>query len=99
MNEELKQEQYELEGQSALLPEADEHFSIAISTIISMAQNACQIFKSSRVEAKRGSTSKIGAKSSCLRIISCYNHSSIKNHFRENYSMLKDDIITKNANI
>ena len=53
MNEELKQEQYELEGQSALLTEADEHFSIAISTIVSMAQNAYQIFKSSRVEAKR----------------------------------------------
>lgn len=53
MNEELKQEQYELEGQSALLTEADEHFSIAISTIMSMAQNAYQIFKSSRVEAKR----------------------------------------------
>ncbi len=53
MNEELKQEQYELEGQSALLTEADEHFSIAISTIMSMAQNAYQIFKSSRVETKR----------------------------------------------
>ena len=53
MNEELKQEQYELEGQSALLTEADEHFSIAISTIMSMAQNAYQIFKSLRVEAKR----------------------------------------------
>ena len=53
MNEELKQEQYELEGQSALLTEADEHFSIAISTIMSMTQNAYQIFKSSRVEAKR----------------------------------------------
>jgi len=35
------------------LTEADEHFSIAISTIMSMAQNAYQIFKSSRVEAKR----------------------------------------------
>ncbi|MBR1825508.1 MAG: hypothetical protein IJ770_02870, partial [Alphaproteobacteria bacterium] len=46
-----------------------------------------------------GSTSKIGAKSSCLRIIKEYNHSSTKNNFRENYSMLKDDIITKNANI
>lgn len=53
MNEELKQDKYELEGQSALLTEADEHFSIAISTIMSMAQNAYQIFKSSRVEAKR----------------------------------------------
>ena len=35
------------------LTEADEHFSIAISTIMSMTQNAYQIFKSSRVEAKR----------------------------------------------
>ncbi len=53
MNEDLKKEQYELEGKSALLTEADENFSIAISTIMSMAANAYQIFKSSRVETKR----------------------------------------------
>ena len=53
MNEDLKKEQYELEGKSALLTEADENFSIALSTIMSMAANAYQIFKSSRVETKR----------------------------------------------
>ncbi|MBP3687920.1 MAG: hypothetical protein J6J35_06135 [Alphaproteobacteria bacterium] len=53
MNEDLKKEQYELEGKSALLTKADENFSIAISTIMSMAANAYQIFKSSRVETKR----------------------------------------------
>ncbi len=53
MNKDLKEEQYELEGKSALLTEADENFSIALSTIMSMAKNAYQIFKSSRVETKR----------------------------------------------
>ncbi len=53
MNEDLKKEQYELEGKSELLTKADENFSIAITTIMSLAQNAYQIFKSSRVETKR----------------------------------------------
>lgn len=53
MNEDLKQEQYELENKVALLTAADENFSIAITTIISLAKNAYQIFKSSRVETKR----------------------------------------------
>ena len=53
MNENLKQEQYELESKVALLTAADENFSIAITTIMSLAKNAYQIFKSSRVETKR----------------------------------------------
>lgn len=32
MNEDLKKEQYELEGRSELLTEADEKFSIAVAT-------------------------------------------------------------------
>jgi len=51
-----------------------------------------------RYPVSPGSTSKKGAKSSCSRIINCYNHSSTKNKW-ENYSMLKDSIITKNTNI
>ena len=47
---------------------------------------------------RKGSTSEIGAKSSCLKIIKRYNRST-KNNFRENYSMLKDYIITKNLNL
>ncbi len=53
MNEELKKEQYELEGKSTSLTQADENFSIAITTIMSLAKNAYQIFKSSRVETQR----------------------------------------------
>ena len=53
LNEDIKQEQYELEGKSALLTEADKNFSIAISTILSLGNNAYQIFKSSKVETKR----------------------------------------------
>lgn len=53
MNEDIKQEQYELEGKSALLTEADKNFSIAISTILSLGNNAYQIFKNSRIETKR----------------------------------------------
>ena len=53
MNEYLKKEQYELEGKSELLTKADEKFSIAISTILSLGNNAYQIFQSSKVETKR----------------------------------------------
>ena len=53
MNEDLKKEQYELEGKSELLTKADEKFSIAISTILSLGNNAYQIFQSSKVETKR----------------------------------------------
>ena len=53
MNEDVIQEQYELEGKSALLTEADKKFSIAISTILSLGNNAYQIFKSSKIETKR----------------------------------------------
>lgn len=53
MNEDLKKEQYELEGKSELLTEADEKFSIAVATILSLGNNAYQIFQSSKVETKR----------------------------------------------
>ena len=53
MNEDLKNEQYELEGKSELLTEADEKFSIAVATILSLGNNAYQIFQSSKVETKR----------------------------------------------
>ena len=53
MNEDLKKEQYELEGKSELLTEADEKFSIAVTTILSLGNNAYQIFQSSKVETKR----------------------------------------------
>lgn len=53
MNEDLKKEQYELEGRSELLTEADEKFSIAVATILSLGNNAYQIFQSSKVETKR----------------------------------------------
>ena len=53
MNEDLKKEQYELEGKSELLTEADEKFSIAVATILSLCNNAYQIFQSSKVETKR----------------------------------------------
>ena len=53
MNEDLKKEQYELEGKSELLTKADKKFSIAISTILSLGNNAYQIFQSSKVETKR----------------------------------------------
>ena len=46
-------EQYELEGKSELLTEADEKFSIAVATILSLGNNAYQIFQSSKVETKR----------------------------------------------
>ena len=53
MDEDLKKEQYELEGKSELLTEADEKFSIAVATILSLGNNAYQIFQSSKVETKR----------------------------------------------
>lgn len=53
MNEDLKNEQYELEGKSELLTKADEKFSIAVATILSLGNNAYQIFQSSKVETKR----------------------------------------------
>lgn len=53
MNEDLKNEQYELEGKSELLTEADEKFSIAVATILSLGNNAYKIFQSSKVETKR----------------------------------------------
>ncbi len=53
MNEDLKKEQYELEGKSELLTKADEKFSIAVATILSLGNNAYQIFQSSKVETKR----------------------------------------------
>jgi len=49
----LKQEQYELNNKLGLLTEADEKFSIAVATILSLGQNAYQIFQSSKVETKR----------------------------------------------
>lgn len=53
MNEELKKEQYELDEKLKLLTEADEKFSIAVATILSLGNNAYQIFQSSKVETKR----------------------------------------------
>ena len=53
MKKKKKKEQYELEGKSELLTKADEKFSIAISTILSLGNNAYQIFQSSKVETKR----------------------------------------------
>ena len=53
MNEDLKKEQYELEWRSELLTEADEKFSIAVATILSLGNNAYQIFQNSKVETKR----------------------------------------------
>ena len=49
----LKQEQYELNNKLGLLTEADEKFSIAVATILSLGNNAYQIFQSSKVETKR----------------------------------------------
>ncbi len=53
MSEEIKKEQYKLEGRSELLTKADEKFSIAVATILSLGNNAYQIFQSSKVENKR----------------------------------------------
>ena len=49
----LKQEQYELNNKLELLTKADEKFSIAVATILSLGNNAYQIFQSSKVETKR----------------------------------------------
>ena len=49
----LKQEQYELNNKLERLTKADEKFSIAVATILSLGNNAYQIFQSSKVETKR----------------------------------------------
>ena len=72
------------------------HFALSLSLTAVLPSG----FRSSSNPFPRvlGSTSDKGAKSSCLKIIKRYNRST-KNKFRENYSMLKDDIITKNKNL
>ena len=49
----LKEEQYKLNDEINSLTQADEHFSIALGTVLSLESNAYDIFSSSQVETKR----------------------------------------------
>lgn len=49
----LKEEQYKLEDEMSSLTQADERFSIALGTVLSLGSNAYDIFSSSQVETKR----------------------------------------------
>ena len=49
----LKGEQYKLEDEMSSLTQADERFSIALGTVLSLGSNAYDIFSSSQVETKR----------------------------------------------
>ncbi len=49
----LKEEQYKLNDEINSLTQADEHFSIALGTVLSLGSNAYDIFSSSQVETKR----------------------------------------------
>lgn len=49
----LKEEQYKLNDEINSLTQADEHFSIALGTVLSLGSNAYDIFSSSKVETKR----------------------------------------------
>lgn len=53
MSADLKSEQFELENKMKNHTQADEKFSIAMSTIVSLASNAYNLFMSSNIDEKR----------------------------------------------
>ena len=53
MNDLLKSEQESINEELALHTKADQHFELAISTLLSLGKNLPILFKSSKVDTKR----------------------------------------------